>query len=101
MEIDEGFAVGMSPAELSAEQLLSKLWLWEGKAERYGWGSNSTQDPADPACILRGALYPAFIRQPHYPTTRAFSACPADQFAGIALGFCQGVTVTVKLTERW
>ena len=44
MEIDEGFAVGMSPAELSAEQLLSKLWLWEGKAERYGWGSNSTQE---------------------------------------------------------
>ena len=39
MEIDEGFAVGMSPAELSAEQLLSKLWLWEGKAESYGWGS--------------------------------------------------------------
>lgn len=38
MEIDEGFAVGMSPAELSAEQLLSKLWLWEGKAESYGWG---------------------------------------------------------------
>ncbi|EFN9136270.1 MolR family transcriptional regulator, partial [Escherichia coli] len=32
------------PAELSAEQLLSKLWLWEGKAERYGWGSNSTQE---------------------------------------------------------
>ena len=31
MEIDEGFAVGMSPAELSAEQLLSNLWLWEGK----------------------------------------------------------------------
>ncbi|HEA8785428.1 TPA: WGR and DUF4132 domain-containing protein [Escherichia coli] len=44
MEIDEGFAVGMSPAELSAEQLLSKLWLWEGKAESYGWGSNSTQE---------------------------------------------------------
>ncbi|HAY5551267.1 DUF4132 domain-containing protein [Escherichia ruysiae] len=44
MEIDEGFAVGMSPAELSAEQLLSKLWLWDGKAERYGWGSNSTQE---------------------------------------------------------
>ncbi len=42
MEIDEGFAVGISPAELSAEQLLSKLWLWEG--ERYGWGSNSTQE---------------------------------------------------------
>lgn len=44
MEIDEGFAVGMSPAELSAEQLLSKLWLWEDKAESYGWGSNSTQE---------------------------------------------------------
>ncbi|HCS7004402.1 TPA: WGR and DUF4132 domain-containing protein [Escherichia coli] len=44
MEIDEGFAVGMSPAELSAEQLLSKLWLWEGKAESYGWRSNSTQE---------------------------------------------------------
>ena len=44
MEIDEGFAVGMSPAELSAEQLLSKLWLWGGKAESYGWGSNSTQE---------------------------------------------------------
>lgn len=44
MEIDEGFAVGMSPAELSAEQLLSKLLLWEGKAESYGWGSNSTQE---------------------------------------------------------
>ena len=44
MEIDEGFAVGMSPAELSAEQLLSKLWLWEGKAESYGWGSHSTQE---------------------------------------------------------
>ncbi|CTS19071.1 molybdate metabolism regulator [Escherichia coli] len=44
MEIDEGFAVGMSPAELSAGQLLSKLWLWEGKAESYGWGSNSTQE---------------------------------------------------------
>ncbi|HGW0967161.1 TPA: DUF4132 domain-containing protein [Escherichia coli] len=44
MEIDEGFAVGMSPAELSAEQLLSKLWLWEGKAESYGWGCNSTQE---------------------------------------------------------
>ncbi len=44
MEIDEGFAVGMSPAELSAEQILSKLWLWEGKAESYGWGSNSTQE---------------------------------------------------------
>ncbi|HGE5707283.1 TPA: DUF4132 domain-containing protein [Escherichia coli] len=44
MEIDEGFAVSMSPAELSAEQLLSKLWLWEGKAESYGWGSNSTQE---------------------------------------------------------
>lgn len=44
MEIDEGFAVGMSPAELSAEQLLSKLWLWEGKAESYGRGSNSTQE---------------------------------------------------------
>ncbi|EIQ9466514.1 WGR and DUF4132 domain-containing protein [Escherichia coli] len=44
MEIDEGFTVGMSPAELSAEQLLRKLWLWEGKAESYGWGSNSTQE---------------------------------------------------------
>ena len=44
MEIDEGFAVGMSPAELSAEQLLSTLGIWEGKAERYGWGSNSTQE---------------------------------------------------------
>ncbi|EAA1585117.1 WGR and DUF4132 domain-containing protein [Escherichia coli] len=44
MEIDEGFAVGMSPAELSAGQFLSKLWLWEGKAESYGWGSNSTQE---------------------------------------------------------
>lgn len=44
IEIDEGFAVGMSPAELSAEQLLSKLWLWEGKAESYGWGSHSTQE---------------------------------------------------------
>ncbi|EPA2759118.1 WGR and DUF4132 domain-containing protein [Escherichia coli] len=44
MEIDEGFAVGMSPADLSAEQVLSKLWLWEGKAESYGWGSNSTQE---------------------------------------------------------
>ncbi|HDJ7935180.1 TPA: WGR and DUF4132 domain-containing protein [Escherichia coli] len=44
MEIDEGFAVGMLPAELSAEQLLSKLWLWEGKAESYGWGSNSIQE---------------------------------------------------------
>lgn len=44
MEIDEGFAVGMSPAELSAEQLLSKLWLWDGKAENYGWGRNSTQE---------------------------------------------------------
>ncbi|HHQ8936481.1 TPA: DUF4132 domain-containing protein [Escherichia coli] len=44
METDEGFAVGMSPAELSAEQLLSKLWLWEGKAESYGRGSNSTQE---------------------------------------------------------
>ncbi|EEW6052711.1 WGR and DUF4132 domain-containing protein [Escherichia coli] len=44
MEIDEGFAVGMSPAELSAEQILSKLWLWEGNAESYGWGSNSTQE---------------------------------------------------------
>ncbi|QJU27788.1 WGR and DUF4132 domain-containing protein [Escherichia coli] len=44
MEIDEGFAVGMSPAELSAEQLLSKLWLWEGKAESYGWRNNSTQE---------------------------------------------------------
>ncbi|AKK48829.1 TPA: DUF4132 domain-containing protein [Escherichia coli] len=44
MEIDEGFAVGMSPAELSAEQILSKLWLWEGKAESYGWRSNSTQE---------------------------------------------------------
>ncbi len=32
MEIDEGFAVGMSPAELSAEQLLSKLGY--GKAKR-------------------------------------------------------------------
>ncbi|EGI40307.1 molybdate metabolism regulator MolR [Escherichia coli TA280] len=44
MEIDEGFAVGMSPADLSAEQVLSKLWLWEAKAESYGWGSNSTQE---------------------------------------------------------
>nr|WP_059253126.1 WGR and DUF4132 domain-containing protein [Escherichia albertii] len=44
MEIDEGFAVGMSPAELSAEQLLSKIWLWDGKAENYGWGSNTSQE---------------------------------------------------------
>ncbi|MBB2337143.1 WGR and DUF4132 domain-containing protein [Escherichia sp. 93.0724] len=44
MEIDEGFAVGMSPVELSAEQLLSKLWLWDGKAESYGWGRNSAQE---------------------------------------------------------
>ncbi len=44
MEIDEGFAVGMSPAELSAEQLLSKVWLWKGKAENYGWRSYSTQE---------------------------------------------------------
>ncbi|EFO2100205.1 MolR family transcriptional regulator [Escherichia coli] len=44
MEIDEGFAVGMSPAELSAEQLLSKLWLWDGKAESYGWRNNATQE---------------------------------------------------------
>ncbi len=43
MEIDEGFAVGMSPDELSAEQLLSKLWLWEGKAHQYGWGNNGPQ----------------------------------------------------------
>ena len=38
MEIDEGFAVGMSPAELSAEQLLSKLWLWEGKRKAMAGG---------------------------------------------------------------
>ncbi|MCZ8571187.1 WGR and DUF4132 domain-containing protein [Escherichia albertii] len=44
MEINEGFAVGMSPAELSAEQLLSKIWLWDGKAENYGWGSNTSQE---------------------------------------------------------
>ncbi|MCH0694977.1 WGR and DUF4132 domain-containing protein [Escherichia coli] len=44
MEINEGFAVGMSPAELSAEQLLSKPWLWDGKAESYGWGRNSSQE---------------------------------------------------------
>ncbi|ENC0771257.1 hypothetical protein ABJ851_002976, partial [Shigella flexneri] len=44
MEINEGFAVGMSPAELSAEQLLSKPWLWDGKAESYGWGRNSPQE---------------------------------------------------------
>lgn len=44
MEIDEGFAVGMSPVELSSEQLLSKLWLWDGKAESYGWGRNSAQE---------------------------------------------------------
>lgn len=44
MEIDEGFAVGMSLVEFSVEQFLSKLWLWEGKVERYGWGSNLIQE---------------------------------------------------------
>lgn len=44
MEIDEGFVVGMSLVEFSVEQFLSKLWLWEGKVERYGWGSNLIQE---------------------------------------------------------
>lgn len=43
MEIDEGFAVGMLPDELSAEQLLSKIWLYAGTANQYGWGGNSPQ----------------------------------------------------------
>ncbi|XPE62012.1 hypothetical protein ACNKHT_13770 [Shigella flexneri] len=43
MEIDEGFAVGMSPAELSAEQLLASCGY--GKAKRKAMaGSNSTQE---------------------------------------------------------
>lgn len=44
MEIDEGFVVGMLLVEFSVEQFLSKLWLWEGKVERYGWGSNLIQE---------------------------------------------------------
>ncbi len=43
MEIDEGFAVGLLPDELSAEQLLSKVWLYAGKAHQYGWGGNAPQ----------------------------------------------------------
>lgn len=43
IEIDEGFAVGMLPDELSAEQLLSKIWLYAGTANQYGWGGNSPQ----------------------------------------------------------
>jgi predicted DNA-binding WGR domain protein len=43
MEIDEGFAVGMLPDELSTEQLLSKVWLYVGNAYQYGWGSNTPQ----------------------------------------------------------
>ena len=43
MEIDEGFAVGMLPDELSAEQLLSKVWLYAGNARQYGWGGNAPQ----------------------------------------------------------
>ena len=43
MEIDEGFAVGMLPDELSAEQQLTKVWLFSGSARQYGWGSNGHQ----------------------------------------------------------
>lgn len=43
MEIDEGFAVGMLPDELSAGQLLSKVWLYAGNARQYGWGGNAPQ----------------------------------------------------------
>ncbi|HEJ0075802.1 WGR and DUF4132 domain-containing protein [Klebsiella oxytoca] len=43
MEIDEGFAVGMLPDELSTEQLLSKVWLYAGNARQYGWGGNAPQ----------------------------------------------------------
>ena len=38
MEIDEGFAVGMSPAELSAEQLLSKLGYGKAKQKDMAGG---------------------------------------------------------------
>ncbi|KNC09922.1 MolR family transcriptional regulator [Klebsiella sp. RIT-PI-d] len=43
LEIDEGFAVGSSPDDLSAEQKLSSIWLWQGKAQDYGWGSLQDQ----------------------------------------------------------
>ena len=43
MEIDEGFAVGLLPDELSAEQLLSKIWLCAENAHQYGWGGNGKQ----------------------------------------------------------
>jgi hypothetical protein len=43
MEIDEGFAVGLLPDELSAKQLLSKIWLCAENAHQYGWGGNGKQ----------------------------------------------------------
>lgn len=40
MEIDEGFVVGMRPDELSAEQLISKIWLCDENAHHDGCGSH-------------------------------------------------------------
>ena len=56
--------------------------------------------PANPACILRFAAQPAFIRQPYYPPARAFAPGPAGQLGGRQFGGRQGVAAAVKLAER-
>lgn len=44
MEIDEGFAVGMSPAELSAERALKQAVVMGRQSGKLWLGSNSTQE---------------------------------------------------------
>ncbi|HBV5675579.1 TPA: DUF4132 domain-containing protein [Klebsiella aerogenes] len=43
VELKEGFAVGASPDEYSAEQQLDDIWLWHGEASNFGWGTQTPQ----------------------------------------------------------
>lgn len=43
IELKEGFAVGASPDEYSAEQQLDDIWLWQGEASSFGWGAQTPQ----------------------------------------------------------
>lgn len=43
VEMKEGFAVGASPDEYGAEQQLDDIWLWQGEASNFGWGTQTPQ----------------------------------------------------------
>ncbi|MEB5696022.1 DUF4132 domain-containing protein [Klebsiella aerogenes] len=43
VELDEGFYVGSTPEEYAAEQQLKEIWLWQGEASDFGWGTQTPQ----------------------------------------------------------